>query len=157
MSEYGVCNDFGHCCVYVMSGPNWYLCCSQANRSCWLLGRMTSCWFLFLVLRLQIWSMKQDSCVHDLQAHSKEIYTIKWSPTGPGTNNPSANLMLARCVPKTINVTTHRNSQFFTSASLQELERVLQNNSSVQFCDCHFLKFDEPCWSNFEWCILKLW
>lgn len=42
--------------------------------------------------------MKQDACVHDLQAHSKEIYTIKWSPTGPGTNNPSANLMLARCV-----------------------------------------------------------
>ncbi|KAF3835651.1 hypothetical protein F7725_028209 [Dissostichus mawsoni] len=42
-----------------------------------------------------IWSMKQDACVHDLQAHSKEIYTIKWSPTGPGTNNPSANLMLA--------------------------------------------------------------
>jgi len=40
--------------------------------------------------------MKQDMCVHDLQAHSKEIYTIKWSPTGPGTNNPSANLMLAR-------------------------------------------------------------
>lgn len=47
---------------------------------------------------LQIWSMKQDTSVHDLQAHSKEIYTIKWSPTGPGTNNPSANLMLARCV-----------------------------------------------------------
>ena len=41
--------------------------------------------------------MKQDMCVHDLQAHSKEIYTIKWSPTGPGTNNPNANLMLARC------------------------------------------------------------
>lgn len=40
--------------------------------------------------------MKQDTCVHDLQAHSKEIYTIKWSPTGPGTNNPNANLMLAR-------------------------------------------------------------
>ncbi|CAF87735.1 unnamed protein product, partial [Tetraodon nigroviridis] len=32
---------------------------------------------------------------HDLQAHSKEIYTIKWSPTGPGTNNPGASLMLA--------------------------------------------------------------
>lgn len=44
----------------------------------------------------QIWSMKQDNCVHDLQAHNKEIYTIKWSPTGPGTNNPNANLMLAR-------------------------------------------------------------
>ncbi|KAG7156154.1 F-box-like/WD repeat-containing protein ebi-like, partial [Homarus americanus] len=32
---------------------------------------------------------------YDLQAHSKEIYTIKWSPTGPGTNNPSMNLILA--------------------------------------------------------------
>lgn len=47
--------------------------------------------------------MKQDTCVHDLQAHSKEIYTIKWSPTGPETNNPNANLMLARCInPATI-------------------------------------------------------
>lgn len=45
---------------------------------------------------MQIWSMRQDSCVHDLQAHSKEIYTIKWSPTGPGTNNPNMNLILAR-------------------------------------------------------------
>lgn len=40
--------------------------------------------------------MKQESCVHDLQAHSKEIYTIKWSPTGPGTSNPNSNIMLAR-------------------------------------------------------------
>lgn len=47
-------------------------------------------------LHLQIWSMKQESCVHDLQAHSKEIYTIKWSPTGPGTSNPNSNIMLAR-------------------------------------------------------------
>ena len=39
--------------------------------------------------------MNQDTCVHDLQAHSKEIYTIKWSPTGPGTNNPNMNLILA--------------------------------------------------------------
>jgi len=45
---------------------------------------------------LQIWSLKQDTCMHDLQAHSKEIYTIKWSPTGPGTNNPNAQLILAR-------------------------------------------------------------
>jgi transducin (beta)-like 1 len=30
-----------------------------------------------------------------LQAHSKEIYTIKWSPTGPGTHNPNSNLILA--------------------------------------------------------------
>ena len=40
--------------------------------------------------------MKQDTCVHDLQAHSKEIYTIKWSPTGPGTDNPNNQLILAR-------------------------------------------------------------
>lgn len=39
--------------------------------------------------------MRQDNCVHDLQAHSKEIYTIKWSPTGPGTNNPNMSLILA--------------------------------------------------------------
>jgi transducin (beta)-like 1 len=39
--------------------------------------------------------MKQDTCVHDLQAHNKEIDTIKWSPTGLGTNNPNMNLILA--------------------------------------------------------------
>ena len=39
--------------------------------------------------------MDRDNCVHDLQAHQKEIYTIKWSPTGPGTNNPNMNLVLA--------------------------------------------------------------
>lgn len=46
-------------------------------------------------MTLKIWSMKQETCVHDLQAHSKEIYTIKWSPTGPGTQNPNMNLILA--------------------------------------------------------------
>lgn len=50
----------------------------------------------FVISLTQIWSMKQDTCVHDLQAHSKEIYTIKWSPTGPGTSNPNSNIMLAR-------------------------------------------------------------
>jgi WD40 repeat protein len=39
--------------------------------------------------------MDKETCVHDLQAHNKEIYTIKWSSTGPGTNNPNANLVLA--------------------------------------------------------------
>ena len=32
--------------------------------------------------------------MHDLTAHTKEIYTIKWSPTGPGTANASQRLML---------------------------------------------------------------
>lgn len=49
-------------------------------------------------MTLKIWSMNHDDCVHDLQAHSKEIYTIKWSPTGHGTANPNTNLILARYV-----------------------------------------------------------
>ncbi|XP_010550346.1 PREDICTED: F-box-like/WD repeat-containing protein TBL1XR1 [Tarenaya hassleriana] len=43
----------------------------------------------------KIWSIKQDTFVHDLREHSKEIYTIRWSPTGPGTNNPNQQLILA--------------------------------------------------------------
>ncbi|GLT68834.1 hypothetical protein SLA2020_410320 [Shorea laevis] len=43
----------------------------------------------------KIWSMKQDNYVHDLREHCKEIYTIRWSPTGPGTNNPNQQLILA--------------------------------------------------------------
>ena len=43
--------------------------------------------------------MTKDTPVHNLQAHNKEIYTIKWSPTGPGTMNPNATLLLARFVP----------------------------------------------------------
>jgi len=46
----------------------------------------------------QIWDMQHHTCVHDLQAHNKEIYTIKWSPTGPGTNNPNVPLILSRWV-----------------------------------------------------------
>ena len=60
-------------------------------------------------MTLKIWSMDRDQSVHDLSAHQKEIYTIKWSPTGPGgegkwklfvirsagTNNPNMNLVLA--------------------------------------------------------------
>jgi transducin (beta)-like 1 len=46
-------------------------------------------------MTLKIWSLSRDTCINNLQAHSKEIYTIKWSPTGPGTQNPNANLILA--------------------------------------------------------------
>jgi transducin (beta)-like 1 len=42
----------------------------------------------------KIWSMNQNTAIHDLTAHTKEIYTIKWSPTGPGTANPNLRLML---------------------------------------------------------------
>jgi transducin (beta)-like 1 len=37
---------------------------------------------------------REQPLVHDLTAHTKEIYTIKWSPTGPGTANASQRLML---------------------------------------------------------------
>ncbi|KAL6993804.1 WD40 repeat-containing protein hos15, variant 2 [Sarracenia purpurea var. burkii] len=43
----------------------------------------------------KVWSMKQEKFVHDLREHAKEIYTIRWSPTGPGTNNPNKQLLLA--------------------------------------------------------------
>ena len=43
----------------------------------------------------KVWSMTQSVCVRDLTDHTKEIYTIKWSPTGPGSNNPDAPLVLA--------------------------------------------------------------
>jgi transducin (beta)-like 1 len=33
--------------------------------------------------------------VHDLKDHTKEIYTIKWSPTGLGSANPNQQLVLA--------------------------------------------------------------
>ena len=46
-------------------------------------------------MTLKVWTMDRDNCVHDLQAHQKEIYTIKWSPTGAGSANPGANLVLA--------------------------------------------------------------
>ena len=42
----------------------------------------------------KIWSLSQSTPLHDLTAHTKEIYTIKWSPTGPGTDNPHLPLML---------------------------------------------------------------
>jgi len=43
----------------------------------------------------KIWSLKQDKCVHDFRQHTKEIYTIRWSNTGPGTVNPNRPLILA--------------------------------------------------------------
>jgi len=34
--------------------------------------------------------------MYDFTEHEKEIYTIKWSPTGPGTKCPNKKLILAR-------------------------------------------------------------
>ena len=46
-------------------------------------------------MTLKLWSMDGPDCVHNLTGHQKEIYTIKWSPTGPMTNHPNARLHLA--------------------------------------------------------------
>jgi hypothetical protein len=44
----------------------------------------------------QLWKADQQDCVADLREHKKEIYAIRWSPTGPGTNNPDQKKTLAR-------------------------------------------------------------
>ena len=43
----------------------------------------------------KLWRMGQREPVWDLRDHAKEIYTIRWSPTGPATRNPNAPLRLA--------------------------------------------------------------
>ena len=37
----------------------------------------------------KVWSLASDQPVHDFTLHSKEIYTIKWSPTGARSASPS--------------------------------------------------------------------
>lgn len=46
-------------------------------------------------MTLKVWTTQQETCIHDFKAHKKEIYTIKWSQTGEGTQNPNMNLILA--------------------------------------------------------------
>ncbi|CAM9519547.1 unnamed protein product [Heterosigma akashiwo] len=43
----------------------------------------------------KIWNPDKDSFVQNLCEHTKEIYTIQWSPTGPGTDNPNKPVHLA--------------------------------------------------------------
>ena len=40
----------------------------------------------------KIWSLEApgNGLVHDFTAHTREIYTIKWAPTGPGSVNPGS-------------------------------------------------------------------
>jgi hypothetical protein len=39
------------------------------------------------MMTLKMQSLKKDNCVRDLQGHNREIYTAKWSPIEPGTND----------------------------------------------------------------------
>jgi transducin (beta)-like 1 len=34
--------------------------------------------------------------MQDLKEHKKEIYTIRWAPTGPGSENPGKRKLFAR-------------------------------------------------------------
>lgn len=43
----------------------------------------------------KIWSLTRDDALHTFDGHTKEIYTIKWSPCGPGSANPNQQLLLA--------------------------------------------------------------
>ncbi|KAI3722635.1 hypothetical protein L2E82_33677 [Cichorium intybus] len=64
----------------------------------------------------KIWSMKHEKNIHDLRNHTKKIYTLKWSPTGPGTINPNKRLLLA-------------SASFDSTINLWEVEygRIFQN------------------------------
>ncbi|KAH8409355.1 hypothetical protein KR222_001557, partial [Zaprionus bogoriensis] len=46
-------------------------------------------------MTVKIWSMDRERCWHDLRGHQREVYTICWSPTGPGTQNPNMKRILA--------------------------------------------------------------
>lgn len=65
---------------------------NEVNAVCWSPGG------LFLAScsddsTAKIWSV-EEGLKHDLRGHLKEIYTVRWTPTGPGSNNPSRELML---------------------------------------------------------------
>ena len=50
-----------------------------------------------LGLQAKIWNLEKPENVIDLNGkhgHTKEIYTLKWSPTGPGTDNPNRPLLI---------------------------------------------------------------
>lgn len=43
----------------------------------------------------KVWCPGKPLPLHDFTLHTKEIYTLKWSPTGPGSANPGKTLLLA--------------------------------------------------------------
>ena len=53
---------------------------------------------------IKVWSMETgDSPVQDMRAHEKEVYTIKWSPSGPGTAQPDkARLLVSASFDNTL-------------------------------------------------------
>lgn len=84
--------------------------------------------------------MSKDTFVHDFREHEKEIYTIKWSPTGPNSENPSKSLVLASAsfdatiklwdveTGKSLYTLSHRSALF---SSITEQALTLQSSESV--------------------------
>lgn len=84
----------------------------------------------------KIWSMSSNKCLHDLKDHDKEIYTIKWSPTGPKSSNPNKQLLLA-----TASFDTHvKLWEAERGTCMHTLKRHTDSVYSVAFSpDCRFI------------------
>ena len=101
--------------------------------------------------------MNQTHAVHDLAAHTKEIYTIKWSPTGPGTANPNQRLMLVsasfdntiRWVDFCATPIIHHDNQ---APTLKRIVTVVDSNIAIgaflagRMCLCHDVRVSVGCW-----------
>lgn len=64
----------------------------EVNAVCWSPGgtHLASC---SDDSTAKVWSV-EEGLVHDLRGHLKEIYTVRWTPTGPGSANPDKALHL---------------------------------------------------------------
>jgi transducin (beta)-like 1 len=89
--------------------------------------------------------MTKDTPVHNLQAHNKEIYTIKWSPTGPGTMNPNATLLLARYERSMLSFFFVKKETCVLSASFDSTVRLWDVERGI--CQSTLVKHSEPVYS----------
>lgn len=51
---------------------------------------------------VKVWSLESrqvngqpTSCLYDFREHARDVYAVRWSPSGPGTENPNKSLLLA--------------------------------------------------------------
>ncbi len=75
--------------------PQGLLLASCSDDTTTKVSQTSRCAWKILTCRIQIWKADLAQPIHVLKEHKKEIYTIRWSPTGPGSANPNKPLMLA--------------------------------------------------------------